>query len=339
MKKSVLVIGGKQFVGRHIVEAGLAQGHEITLFTRGKTNPDLFADLKHIVGDRRTDIELLGNTHWDVVIDTCGYVVSDVAASTQWLRDRCDQYVFISSVSAYADFSQPNVESSLLGSINDSDTSVIDGRTYGPLKAHCETVITNTIGQRALIIRPGLVVGPWDHTDRFTYWVGRALRDGNILAPESPNCAIQFIDVRDLSKFVWHCVDNRYSGAFNVVTSAGRDTLGDLINKACEIAKQPSQIEWASPEFLEANNVSAWNDMPLWLGPSDMKNMKDIGNMSCFMASSNAKAIEHGLTCASLTNTVDVLMTWLKAQPEARRNTLKSGLNPEREVALLQALK
>lgn len=335
MKKSVLVIGGKQFVGRHIVEAGLAQGHEITLFTRGKTNPDLFADLKHIIGNRRTDIEFLGNTHWDVVIDTCGYVVGDVTASTQWLRDRCDQYVFISSVSAYADFSHPNHESSLLGSIDDSDTTVIDGRTYGPLKAHCEVVVNEAIGQRALIIRPGLVVGPWDHTDRFTYWVGRALLGGKILAPESPECAIQFIDVRDLSKFVWHCVDKRYSGAFNVVTSPGRDTLGDLINKACEIAKQPSQIEWASPEFLESNNVSAWNDMPLWLGPNDMK---DIGNMSCFMASSNAKAIEHGLTCASLTNTVDVLMTWLKAEPEARRNTLKSGLNPEREVALLQAL-
>ena len=275
---------------------------------------------------------MIGDTHWDVVIDTCGYLVSEVAASTGWLQQRCDQYVFISSVSAYASFANPNDENSPLAAIEDSDTTVIDGRTYGPLKAHCEAVVNHAFGQRALIMRPGLVVGPWDHTDRFTYWVARALRGGTILAPESQDCAIQFIDVRDLAKFVWHCIDHRYGGAFNVVTTAGRDRLGDLISKAIEIAKNPAQIAWVSPEFLEANAVSAWNDMPLWLGP---KEMKDIGEMSNFMAASNGKAILHGLTCSSLTNTVDVLMTWFEAQPAARRNTLKSGLSPDREAALL----
>ena len=332
MKKSILIIGGTQFVGRHIVQSGLALGHDITLFTRGKTNPNLFAGINHIVGDRRTEIALLGDSHWDVVIDTCGYIVSEVVASTHWLQNRCKHYVFISSVSAYAGFAKPNDENSPLGAIEDSDTSIVDGRTYGPLKAHCEAVVKSAFGPRALIIRPGLIVGPWDHTDRFTYWIARALRGGIILAPESPHCPIQFIDVRDLAKFVWHCVENRYGGAFNVLTTAGRDTLGDLISKACETAKKPARIHWAKPDFLETNTVSAWNDMPLWLGPKDTK---DLGDMSAFMASSNAKAINHGLTCASLTNTVDVLMTWFEAQPESRRNSLKSGLSAEREQALL----
>ena len=330
-------MGGTRFVGRHIVDLGLEQGHDITLFTRGQTNPKLFAgafsDVKHIVGDRRTDIEKLGNKHWDVVIDTCGYIASEVNTSTQWLRNRCKLYVFISSVSAYADFAEPNNENSVLGRIDDVDTDVIDGRTYGPLKAHCESLVKAVFGDRALIIRPGLVVGPEDHTDRLTYWIARALRGGTILAPERPDFSIQFIDVRDLARFVWHCIYNRYNGAFNVVTPPGRDTLGDLIHKAVDIANIPCEVKWMSSDFLAKHKVSAWNDMPLWLAPGMAK---DLGDVTNFMACSNAKAIEHGLTCASLYNTVDVLASWFINQSKERQDKLNSGLSAERESALLQ---
>lgn len=343
MKKSVLIIGGTRFVGRHIVKVGLEQGHDITLFTRGQTNihlfGDSFANIKHIVGDRRSDIaqlgELLGHKHWDVVIDTCGYIGREVAASTQWLRNRCKLYVFISSVSAYASFAKPNDENSALGRITDVETEVIDGRTYGPLKAHCESIVKAAFGDRALIVRPGLVVGPEDYTDRFTYWVARALRGGTIVAPERNDFPIQYIDARDLARFIWHCIYNAYSGIFNVVTPPGRDTLGDLIQNARDFANVPSDVKWVSPELLEKNAISAWNDMPLWFAP---KKDTVLGDMSHFMASSNTKAIEHGLTCASLYNTVDVLANWFASEPIDRQQALKSGLSLQREEALLHSI-
>src|SRR5262245_53013995 len=193
----ILIIGGTRFLGRHLVDAALARGHEVTLFNRGKSNPDLFLTIETILGDREHDLNKLTQVgrEWDAVIDTSGYVPRIVRLSAQSLERSVKRYVFISSISVYADFKKIGIdENDPVGKIEDESFEEITGESYGPLKALCEKAVQEIYKDRALVIRPGLIVGPNDSTDRFTYWPVRVARGGDVLAPEKPDAPIQVVD-------------------------------------------------------------------------------------------------------------------------------------------------
>jgi 2'-hydroxyisoflavone reductase len=247
----LLVIGGSQFVGRHIVEAAAARGDEVTAFNRGQTAAAWPAGVLLRRGDRTADLLALAGGEWDCVVDTCGYLPRDVARMAECLQGRVGRYVFISSVSVYADFDQPNDERSALAAIDDPATEVVDGRTYGALKALCEQAVTAQFGDCALLIRPGLVVGPHDPTQRFTYWparIARAAEGEAVLAPGSADTPVQFIDVRDLADFVLRASDAACSGPFNVVSPPRALTMGAVLAACAAAAGHRPQWVWATAE-------------------------------------------------------------------------------------------
>lgn len=333
MSLRILLIGGTQFVGRHIAQQALARGHALTLFNRGRTNAGLFAQAEQLRGDRAGDLSALGTRDWDAVIDTCGYTRKPVAAMCRALAGRVKRYVFISSVSVYKSFAAPNDESSPTGAIDDADTDTIDGETYGPLKALCEDEVRSAFGARALIIRPGLIAGPHDPTDRYTYWVARIARarDGDeVLAPESPAAPIQYIDARDLAGWILHCIEQQISGTFNAVCPPGLHTLGKLLAACQTSAGVACKLTWASPEFLQAHAVAPWTELPLWLPMHD-------ADGAHFMRTRCDAAQAAGLQCRPLRDTVQATYDWLMQLPDDRRARLKAGLAPHRERALLHA--
>ena len=212
----ILIIGGTRFLGRHLVEAALDRRHEVTLFNRGKSNPDLFPQLETILGDREHDVNNLQGRIWDAVIDVAGYLPRILRLSAEVLEPNVRRYVFISTISVYENFSKAGIDESYpVGKLADETVEEITGETYGPLKALCEQVVHDIYGERALIVRPGLIVGPHDPTDRFTYWPVRVARGGDVLAPQSPDVATQIIDVRDLAEFIIKLTEENALGVYN----------------------------------------------------------------------------------------------------------------------------
>ena len=188
---NLLILGGTVFLGRHLVEAALARGHAVTLFNRGQHNPDLFPEVERLRGDRDGDLQALEGRRWDAVVDTCGYVPRVVRASAEMLAPNVDHYTFISSISVYADTSKPGIdEQAPVGTLDDPTTEEVTGESYGPLKALCEQAAEAAMPGRVLNIRPGLIVGPHDPTDRFTYWVRRVAEGGEVLAPGNPHAPV-----------------------------------------------------------------------------------------------------------------------------------------------------
>lgn len=322
----ILLIGGTRFLGRHLVTSARARGHEVTLFNRGKTNPDLFRRVKSIRGDRETDLNQLQG-QWDAVIDTCGYLPRIVKLSAEALKDKVGRYVFISSISAYASFSKIGInESDPTGTMADESIEEITGETYGPLKALCEKAVQDVYGARSLIIRPGLIVGPHDPTDRFTYWPLRIAKGGDVLAPDRPDAMTQFIDARDLADFIIKLTDQNVSGIFN--TTGHPVTLNTVFETCKRISKSNASFKWASAEFLEKNNVAPWSDMPAWIPES----VDDAG----FSQVDVSKALRAGLTFSLLADTIKAIYDWEFERPEGHE--LKAGLKPEREKELLELL-
>ncbi|HEY3475628.1 MAG TPA: NAD-dependent epimerase/dehydratase family protein, partial [Anaerolineales bacterium] len=232
----ILIIGGTHFLGRQLVESALARSHDVTLFNRGKSNPGLFPQLETIIGDREKDVEKLKDRIWDAVIDTSGYFPRIVRLSAEVLEPTVSRYVFISSISVYDNFSKVGInEMDPVGKIENETVEEITGETYGPLKALCEQTVQDIFGlDRTLIVRPGLIVGPHDPTDRFTYWPVRVARGGDVLAPEKPEAAIQIIDVRDLSDFIIKLIQDNAFGVYNATGPDYELTLGRLL----EVSKQ-----------------------------------------------------------------------------------------------------
>jgi 2'-hydroxyisoflavone reductase len=250
-----------------VVEDALARGHEVTLFNRGRTRPGLFDGVEELRGDRHGDISALAGRAWDGVVDTSGYVPADVRASAEALRDS-ERYVFISSVSVYADFSRGPSEEDPVAELGDLplDEVSADYANYGPLKALCEEEVRRVFGQRALVVRPGLIVGPHDPTGRFSYWAHRLARGGEILAPGPPEKRVQFVDVRDLGEWIVDALGRGISGTFNA-TSEGIP-FGELLAAA--------DVTWVTDEFLERHGVGEWMELPLWLGSPEWRGMHDI---------------------------------------------------------------
>jgi 2'-hydroxyisoflavone reductase len=334
---TILVMGGTGFLGPHFVEAARAKGHKLTLFNRGKTNPERFAgdqydDIEQLHGDRKTDMKALeGRRKWDAVLDTSAYIPADVMRSTKLLADRVGQYLLVSTVSVYAKMDKPGQdESAPVAQLADPTVTEVTGETYGGLKALCELMAEQQMPGRVTVVRPGLIVGPGDNTDRFTYWPARADRGGEILAPGSASDPTQFIDVRDLAAFLLHLLDQGAFGTFNADAPAGQLTMGELLASSQRAAVgKNSTLTWVPAAFLEKHEVSPWQDMPVWIPPE--------GEYAGFGRVSSAKAQAAGLTYRPLdTTTKDTLAYW-QSLPAERRANPKAGLSMVREAEVLQA--
>jgi len=251
----LLLLGGTKFLGRAVAEAALARGHELTLFNRGRTNPELFPEAEHLHGDRDGDLDALVGREWDAVVDPSGYVPRVVGASADLLKDAVGHYVFVSSISVYAPPVPPDAdESAPVAELADPATEDVMA-DYGGLKAACERAVEERFPGRATHVRAGLISGPHDPTGRFTYWAHRVRRGGEILAPGPPERMTQFIDVRDLGEWILHCAEDRIAGTFNA-TNEGVP-WGELL-AGCDVT-------WVSDDFLQENEVGEWMGLPLWL--------------------------------------------------------------------------
>jgi 2'-hydroxyisoflavone reductase len=332
--KALLVLGGTMFLGPEIVEAALARGWKVTLFNRGKTNPQLFPDLEKLHGDRDPakgdGLKALEGRRWDAVVDTSGYVPRHVQASASLLAPVARQYVFVSTISVYADNSKPGAdETAAVGTLKDPAVEKVDGETYGPLKALCEQAAEKAMPGRTTIVRPGLIVGPNDPSDRFTYWPVRVAKGGEVLAPGTPQDPTQFIDVRDLGNWIVLLLEKNRTGVFNATGPKEPLPMGELLASCKRVSGSNATFTWIPSAFLEAQQVAPWSDMPVWVPPVD--------DMAGFARVSIARATAAGLTFRSVDDTVRDTLTWWKTVPEERRAKLRAGLGAEREAEVLAA--
>ena len=336
----LLIIGGTQFLGRHLVTAALARGHHVTLFNRGNYSPQ--QGVETIAGDRHTELHKLEGRRWDAVVDTCGHLPRAVRAAAEVLSDSVNQYVFISSQNAYADVSVPDIaEDYPLAALTEeqlTEANAIDtsgqpayGRLYGGLKALSEQAAEEVMPNRVLVVRPGLIVGPYDYTDRFTYWVKRIAAGGAVLAPGHPERFIQFIDVRDLADWTIAMTERNAVGAFNAHGRPRTLTMQGLLDECERVSQSDAHFTWASEGFLLEQKVAAWSEMPLWL-PEDA-----APHLSGFMFIDPRKAIAAGLTFRPLTDTIRDTLSWY--QTNRKNEPLKAGLNSDKERVLLDQLR
>lgn len=325
----LLILGGTIYLGRHLVDAALARGHAVTLFNRGQHNPDLYPDVAKVRGDRTVSLDALAGGRWDAVIDTSGYVPRVVRQAAETLADRVDHYTFISSLSVYADPSRPGVdETAAVGRIDDPTTEDVTGESYGPLKALCEQAAQAARPGRTLVIRPGLIVGPYDPTDRFTYWPRRVAQGGEVLAPGRPGYETQIIDARDLAAWTLDMVEARRVGVYNATGPATPLTLGEVLDTSQAVSGSDATFTWLDEVFLIQQGVQPWTELPLWVPESDPQ-------MAGFNKFSIDRALAAGLTFRPLADTVAATLAWdATRDPAAPR---RAGLTREREAELLRA--
>jgi 2'-hydroxyisoflavone reductase len=333
--QKVLILGGTGFIGPHFVDALSSSGHTITLFNRGKRDSEVKPGIEQLLGDRNGQIDSLKGRDWDVVIDNSGYTPSQVRATAELLKDHVRQYIFISSIAAYADFAKAGIDEDYkLEELKDPTSEVLNGETYGGLKVLCERLVESTYDKRGTIIRPTYIAGPGDVTDRFTYWPFRVSKGGEMLAPGTPSDPFQYIDVRDLAAFIRTCVEKNVTGKYNLCGPQGAVTMGSLLEESKRITKADTKFVWASPEFLEANEVigekAKGNNMPIWQPPT--------GDQAGLLLVSPARAVKKGLKFRSLEATIRDTLEWQKKRPEANQ-VLKAGLTMEREAELLGKLR
>ena len=320
----ILLLGGPRFLGYALIEAAQGRGHELTLFNRGRSFPELFPEVERLVGDRDGDLSALGNRRWDVVIDTCGYVPRIVRNSARKLADFADHYTFVSSISVYADpIGAPWDETLPVAVIEDPAVEEITGQTYGALKALCEQAAEEEMPGRVLNVRPGLIVGPRDPSDRFTYWPVRAARGGRILAPGAPGDPAQIIDVRDLAGWMIKMSEQRVTGVFNATSP--ELTLESLLDACVRASGSGGTLEWLPDDFLLDHEVGPWIEIPLWLTGQDKLSSKV----------SVARAVGHGLAFRPLAETARDTLAWAETLPGDR--TWRAGLASDREQSLLKA--
>ncbi len=322
----ILVLGGTAFVGRTFVEIAVSRGHEVTLFNRGRRNPDLFPELETILGDRAVDLSPLDGREWGAVFDTSGYLPRVVGASCAALRGRVGRYLFISSVSVLKQFGAPGQsEDTELATLDDPAVEEVTGDTYGGLKVLCEQQVTQASGPRALIVRPGLIVGPHDPTGRFTYWPLRMSRGGEVLAPDVKSQPVQVIDVRDLSAWCLDLLERGQAGIYNA-TGPQQPYSFEQVMQACAEGTDVRLI-WVDTGFLKQHEVEPWSDLPLAL-PYD-------GSWNGMSQIDVSRALAAGLKLRPLAETIRDTREWAISLPAAQPPA--AGLSSEREAELLAA--
>lgn len=324
----LLVLGGTVFVGRHIVESALAKGHEVTLFNRGEHNPDLFPQVRKLRGDRTQSLDALGKESWDAVIDTSGYLPGPVSAAVEALRERVPHYTFISSVSVYADFNVPGItEEYPVARLENPATEEITAETYGGLKALCEEAVRNAYGNAALIIRPGLVAGPHDPTDRFTYWPWRVARGGEVLAPDRPELPIQYIDPRDLAEWALAMIESRQAGTFNAVGPAEKLTMKEFLDACNKVTGAGAKFTFVREQFLLKNEIAPWSMLPMWIPVTTRPETRGIHQVD------SSRARSAGLGFRDVETTIRDTLEWARTRdPEVE---WKAGLKADKEKAVL----
>src|SRR5947209_399904 len=335
----ILILGGTGFTGPYQVQYALQRGHKVTVFNRGKTHPgELPNEVEQLVGDRNGQLDALKNRQWDVAIDNPTSVPVWVRDAAQVLKGNVDRYVFISTISVYADTSKPGTtEDAPLAKYTGADPmketreSLIASKfaLYGPLKALSEAEAEKWFPNKSLIIRPGLIVGPGDETDRFTYWPVRIDRGGEVLAPGSPSDPVQLIDARDLAEWTIRMVENGETGSYNATGPDKELGVGDMLGGIKGALNANATFTWANAEFLEQHKVSPWSDMPVWVPP--------IGEAGGLSRTSIKAALGKGLTFRPLPDTARDTLKWFKSLPAERQAHMKAGLAPEREKEVLTA--
>ncbi len=327
----ILLLGGPKFLGRYLIEAALARGHILTLFNRGQTNADLYPEVEKLIGNRDGGLDALRGRQWDAVIDTGGYLPRLVRASAELLAESVAHYNFISSLSVYAQTRIVNMdESGPLGTLTDPTVEQITGETYGPLKVLCEQAVEAAFPGRAAHIRAGLIVGPHDVSDRFTYWVYRVAQGGEVLAPQRPDYLVQFVDVRDLADWIVQISEQRATGTFNATGPDQPMPLGELLETCRTVSGSDARFVWAAEKFLLDAKVTPWMEMPLWIPDSD----PDAVGFSAFNC---ARAVTTGLTFRPVADTVRDTLTWCRTR--AADHAWRAGISREREAELLEAWK
>lgn len=325
----IVILGGTRFVGRALVEAAQNAGHSVTLFHRGKTNPGIFPEVEHLHGDRDGGLGPLTGRRWDAVVDTCGYLPRVVRQSVEALRGTVQHYTFISTLSVYAEPTQPGMdENGPLATMPDETVEEITNETYGPLKVLCEQAVQEAYAERAFIVRPGLIVGPHDPTDRFTYWPARVAQGGEVLAPGEPERLVQFIDVRDLAEWIIRCLPERLGGVFNAVGPVPQPAMGELLEVSRRVSRSEATFTWVDEGFLVEQGVTPWTELPLWIPASEPE-------ADGFFAFDVTRAITAGLRFRSLAETVTDTLAWNRSRP--KDEAPRAGLAREREAELLAA--
>jgi 2'-hydroxyisoflavone reductase len=330
--RRLLILGGTAFLGPELVEEARRAGWTVTLFNRGKTNPQLFPDVEKLRGDRRSDLKALEGRSWDAVVDTSGYVPKDVAASASLLARSVGLYVFISTISVYGDTSKPGIdERSPVAKTDQPDAEKVTGANYGALKALCEEAAERSMPGKVLVIRPGLIIGPGDTSDRFTYWPVRVARGGEVLAPGTPDDPVQLLDVRDLAAWTIAMIGKGRTGVFNATGPKEPLTFGPML-AACRVASgSDATFTWVDAKTLEELKVAPWSDMPCWVPP--------FGETAGSRRVNNGKAVGEGLTFRPIVETARDTLAWWKSLPEERRSRPKAGLTPDREAAALATVR
>lgn len=339
----ILILGGTIFLGRHFVQAALARGHEVTLFHRGQRGADLFPGVEKLHGERDGDLAALRGRSWDAVVDTSGYTPWAVRASAEALAGSIGHYTFVSSISVYAHFRDPGMnESASVGKLSAEDLArarslaavgpipaATYAEMYGPLKALCEREVEAALPGRALVVRPGLIVGPFDYSDRFTYWPSRVARGGEVLAPGRPERPVQFVDARDLASWMVALAETRRTGTYNATGPDRRLTMGELLEECVRLTGSGAQLAWVDGAALVAAGAKPWSELPLWLPEEANPEMAGFMRVDC------RKAWSDGLAFRPIAETIRDTLAWDAARPAGEER--RAGLSPEREAELFEA--
>lgn len=324
----ILILGGTTFLGRHLVDAAVARGHEVTILTRGRRNPQPFPDVERLVGDRLTDeLSALADRTWDSVIDTSAIVPRAARHTVARLQNAVGHYTYVSSISAYEDFGLPGITENdpLRPPLLEDAASIETGGDYGGLKAGCEWVLNEAFGDRLMTVRPSLIVGPHDPTDRLTYWVRRIAQGGDVLAPAPPEQWVQLVDARDLAAWLIKSSESGRSGVYNAGTPEKSLTLDTVLDECARVTRSDALIDWVPEEFLLEAGVSPWIELPLWIPASEAP-------MRGFTSMDTRRATAAGLKCRPLAGTIRDLWAW----DRSRDGDLKAGLSRDRETQLLE---
>jgi len=321
----ILILGGTRFLGRATAEALLARGHVVTLFHRGQTLPEGLPGAENVIADRAQGLEPLGARHWDAAIDMWGTVPSVASAAAAAFARRVERYWYVSSLSVYREDAPPPIrEWSPLVDVPDFLPDEVTMEAYGAQKVASERAVLEEFGERAAIVRPGLIVGPYDRSDRFTYWVRRVARGGTILAPDNPSRRMQFVDVRDLGEWIAGGLESGLTGTYNATGSAL--AVGDVLKVCAAVAGTQPNFVWVPEAWLLREGVGPWLELPLWV---------PAGEDAVVSAADCSRAVAHGLRFRPLEETVRDTLEWDRTRPSDV--PLKAGLDADKERRLLEA--